>query len=342
MKRRTQTLAIGSVLGAPVLLVLGITLAAAASGALTVSSSPQATNCSGPPVTAGKTVAGQQLTQGQISNAQVIYSVGTSMHLPQRAAVVAIATAMQESRLEDLSYGDRDSIGLFQQRPSQGWGTVAQIMQPAYAARAFYSHLEQVAGWQSLPVTVAAQLVQASAFPDAYAQWQGLATSLVSTFSGEATYCLTGKDSSVPSSGSTSLPKGYRIPPGTPAPASKAIRYAIKQLGKPYIWGGTGPRGFDCSGLVMMAYRAGGISLPRTTYAQVGAGTPVYSVGQLRAGDLIFTAGADGTPSDPGHVGLYLGSGLVLEAPQTGESVKVDSLAGYWSKSAVAMRRIAV
>lgn len=339
MSRRTRSVAAAGALGAPVMLVLGIALAAAGTGTLD-SSSAQPTSCSGPPVTAGKVVDGQDLTQGQIANAQVIYSVGTSMRLPQRAKIIAIATAMQESRLENISYGTSDSVGLFQQRPSQGWGTVAEIMQPTYSARTFYTHLEQVPNWQSLPVTVAAQLVQASAYPDAYAQWQGLATSLANTFSGTATYCLSGNDISVPKSGSTSLPKGYKIPAGTPAPAAKAIQYAIRQLGKPYVFGATGPAAFDCSGLVMMAYRAGGISLPRTTYAQVGAGTPVYSINQLQAGDLIFTAGSDGTPDNPGHVGLYIGSGLVLEAPQTGESVKIDPVHGYWTNNAVAMRRI--
>jgi cell wall-associated NlpC family hydrolase len=78
-----------------------------------------------------------------------------------------------------------------------------------------------------------------------------------------------------------------------------AIRYALLQLGKPYLWGGTGPAGYDCSGLVMKAYQAAGISLPRTTFQQVNAGTPVYSTSQLEPGDLIFTPGSDGTPRQP-------------------------------------------
>ena len=86
----------------------------------------------------------------------------------------------------------------------------------------------------------------------------------------------------------------------------------MAQLGKPYIWGGIGPVGYDCSGLVMMAYRAAGINLPRTTFQQVLAGTPVYSLSQLEPGDLLFTAGSDGTATDPGHAGMYIGSGLVI------------------------------
>ena len=91
----------------------------------------------------------------------------------------------------------------------------------------------------------------------------------------------------------------------------------------------------------MMAYRAAGISLPRTTFQQVLADTPVYGIGQLAAGDLLFTAGADGTPTNPGHVGMYIGSGIVIEAPQTGEPVMLTPLAPYWNSNTVAIRRIA-
>jgi cell wall-associated NlpC family hydrolase len=93
-----------------------------------------------------------------------------------------------------------------------------------------------------------------------------------------------------------------------------AILYTVTQLGKPYVWGGTGPVGYDCSGLIMMAYRAARVSLPRTTFQQVHAGTAVYSFSDLMPGDLLFTPGSDGTAEDPGHVGMYIGSGLVIQA----------------------------
>jgi cell wall-associated NlpC family hydrolase len=93
-----------------------------------------------------------------------------------------------------------------------------------------------------------------------------------------------------------------------------AILYTVTQLGKPYVWGGTGPVGYDCSGLIMMAYRAARVSLPRTTFQQVYAGTAVYSFSDLMPGDLLFTPGSDGTAEDPGHVGMYIGSGLVIQA----------------------------
>jgi len=92
-----------------------------------------------------------------------------------------------------------------------------------------------------------------------------------------------------------------------------------------------------------MAYRAAGISLPRTTFQQVLVGTPVYSLSQLQPGDgdLLFSAGSDGTPTDPGHVGMYIGSGLVIEAPQTGEPVMITPLVGYWQQNTIAIRSLA-
>jgi cell wall-associated NlpC family hydrolase len=90
----------------------------------------------------------------------------------------------------------------------------------------------------------------------------------------------------------------------------------------------------------MMAYRAAGISIPRTTFQQVLVGAPVYGIRQLAPGDLLFSAGSDGTASNPGHVGMYIGAGLVIEAPETGEPVMITPLAGYWQQNTVAIRRI--
>ena len=103
--------------------------------------------------------------------------------------VIAEATAMQESRLINLPYGTSDSLGLFQQRPSQGWGTPAEIMNPTYAATKFYEALVKVPDWQTIPLTQAAQAVQESGYPDAYAQWQTDAEYLVSTVSGALDGC---------------------------------------------------------------------------------------------------------------------------------------------------------
>jgi hypothetical protein len=121
----------------------------------------------------------------QAQNASIIAAVSIQMGLPDHAVTVALATSLQESQLQNLSYGDRDSLGLFQQRPSQGWGTPAQIENPVYAATAFYDHLVRVQGWETMPVTEAAQLVQLSASPDAYAQWTSEAQTLAIAFTGE-------------------------------------------------------------------------------------------------------------------------------------------------------------
>jgi hypothetical protein len=109
------------------------------------------------------------LSTVQAENASIIAAVAERRRLPARAISIAIATAIQESKLQNLSAGDRDSIGLFQQRPSQGWGTPAQIRDPFYAAGAFYDALVQVDGYQTMSITDAAQAVQHSAFPIAYA-----------------------------------------------------------------------------------------------------------------------------------------------------------------------------
>jgi cell wall-associated NlpC family hydrolase len=90
----------------------------------------------------------------------------------------------------------------------------------------------------------------------------------------------------------------------------------------------------------MMAYRAAGIDLPRTTFLQVYNGNPVYSTANLEPGDLLFVPGSDGTATAPGHVGMYIGSGLVIQAPQTGERIEITPLIGYWENNIVAMRRI--
>ncbi len=118
----------------------------------------------------------------QRQNVAKIVKAGRAMGLPPRAWVVAVATSLQESKLHNLGHllhNDHDSVGLFQQRPSSGWGTPAQLTDPKYAARAFYHALTSVQGYDRLPLTVAAQKVQVSAFPLAYAKWEKMAADLV-------------------------------------------------------------------------------------------------------------------------------------------------------------------
>jgi hypothetical protein len=125
------------------------------------------------------------LDADQAANAATIAAVGKRLGLPDHAVTIALATALQESKLYNLPYGDHDSLGLFQQRPSQGWGTKEQILTPRYASAAFYTHLAKVSGWESLDVSVAAQAVQRSAAGDAYAQWEGEARVLAQALTGE-------------------------------------------------------------------------------------------------------------------------------------------------------------
>jgi hypothetical protein len=123
------------------------------------------------------TYGGVALDADQAKNATTIFNVGSGRNLPPRAMAIAIGTAMQESKLHNLNYGDRDSVGLFQQRTSQGWGSVEQIMDPQYSAGKFYDALIKVPGWQTLPFTQACQKVQRSGFPNAYAKWESMANS---------------------------------------------------------------------------------------------------------------------------------------------------------------------
>src|SRR3954464_15615317 len=127
----------------------------------------------------------------QAANATTITTVAKRLGLPDHAVTIALATALQESKLHNLRYGDRDSLGLFQQRPSQGWGTPAQLMDPAYAAAAFFRELDRVSDWQTRSVTDAAQAVQRSNAPQAYAQWEPLARTLAVAATGERPAALT-------------------------------------------------------------------------------------------------------------------------------------------------------
>jgi hypothetical protein len=111
--------------------------------------------------------AAVDLSTEQAENASTISAVAVRRGLPARAASIALATAFQESKLRNLDHGDRDSVGLFQQRPSQGWGTAAQIQDPYYSANKFYDELEKVHGYQQMRITEAAQKVQRSGFPEA-------------------------------------------------------------------------------------------------------------------------------------------------------------------------------
>jgi cell wall-associated NlpC family hydrolase len=113
--------------------------------------------------------------------------------------------------------------------------------------------------------------------------------------------------------------------PEPDAAAATAISFALAQLGKRYQWGATGPNAYDCSGLVYAAYEAAAIHIARTTFQWYLDG-PQVPLNQIRPGDLLFSAGLDGTPTNPGHVVMYLGDGQIIQAPQAGQDVQIDPL----------------
>ncbi|MEU3792961.1 C40 family peptidase [Streptomyces fructofermentans] len=315
-------------------------------------------------------VPGLDDSDEQVPNAKTIQATGVAMNIPARGQIVALATALQESGLRSLTYGDRDSLGLFQQRPSQGWGTANEILDPVHASTKFYETLEKVSGWQSLSVTQAAQAVQKSGFPEAYAKWEPLATALQQAI--EPLVSKAGGTSPSPSpsgSGSTgspppstaggctsggdgtdfgtippgAVPAGYKIPADATPKVQTAIRWALGQLDTPYQWGGSctdshGPDPMgrcDCSSLMQQSYKASGVTLTRTTYKQVKEGKRV-SVNALQPGDLLFTGG---TAEVPEHVGMFIGQGLIVNAPHTGDVVRLATLAS-WKPQILAARRV--
>lgn len=291
------------------------------------------------------TVAGLPDPKEQVPNAKIIVATGIQLGIPARGQTVALATALQESGLRNLTGGDRDSIGLFQQRPSQGWGTREQLMDPVYASKKFYNALKSVKGWESMPVTVAAQRVQKSAYPDAYTDDEPLAIALQQAIAptlGSTVTSPTGTVANPYTSGCTQsdgsqygpiqagkLPDGYQIPANAKPAARAAIQWALQQLGTPYQWGGncTNPHGpdpsgrCDCSALMQRAYGVAGIQITRTTYTQIHDGRAVpANASALQPGDLIFTRGS---ASRPEHVAMAIGDGLLVQAPRPGRVVEV-------------------
>ena len=213
----------------------------------------------------------------QASNATTITAVGKRLGFPDHAVTIALATALQESQLHNLSYGDRDSLGLFQQRPSQGWGSAKQIMKPEYAASAFFKALGRIHGWQTMSITAAAQAVQHSDAPDAYASWEPLARALAITTTGESPAGLACEFS----------PTRSNSPPPSPIPA------LTQQLGRSQLAApGSSKRGWIIvSWLVGHAeqYRitkvefAGRAWTPAGTWRATRAGGPGIQITQAAA-----------------------------------------------------------
>jgi peptidoglycan DL-endopeptidase CwlO len=287
------------------------------------------------------------LTGAQAQAARAVVATATPLG-GERAALIAVMVALTESGLNNVDHGNQDSVGLFQQR--SGWGSVAQRMDPVWATTAFLTSpgqglLVKVPGWASLTPWVAAQQAQVSAWdghtaqadglppardaltgqivpPDGYgvganyeAQY-GKAQAIVATVSGDAAKLNCGGMPNLPvDAGKHGLPSGYDLATTGASPAeATAIRFALAQLDKPYVFGAAGPSAFDCSGLTMAAWARAGVTLPHWTGGQVNSGTPVASPASMSPGDLILVPGSDGTLAAPGHVGMYIGHGLVVDA----------------------------
>lgn len=184
------------------------------------------------------------LEQGQ--NASLISAIAVQRGLPARAVTIALATAYQESKISNLSYGDRDSVGIFQQRPSQGWGTVEQLQDPFYATNAFYDALVQIPGYLDLPVTEAAQAVQRSAYPDAYADHEADARVLASALTGwsAAAFTCTVDDDPSTTPSADDLDENGLDPSGL-TPRAATVRTELTAAYGELDLGGFAPGGVD-------------------------------------------------------------------------------------------------
>lgn len=256
------------------------------------------------------------LDADQSSNAAVIVQVAKERKVPEYGWVIALATALQESGLRNINYGDRDSLGLFQQRPSQGWGTAQQVTNPRYAATAFFGGADvppgnpgllDIPGWTQMAVTEAAQAVQRSGFPDAYAKWEPTARTAVAALGGTGLSCA-------------------ETPPASTL-AAKMVDVALDQVGWPYVWGGESPAegGFDCSGLIFYSWQQVGVTLPARVARDMHDIAVPIDADRATTGDMIFTNFGDrGLPvGDPGHIMLVVQPGILVEALTTGTDVRV-------------------
>jgi peptidoglycan DL-endopeptidase CwlO len=321
-----------------------------------------------PACTTAGPIPGLDRTQAQ--NARVIASVADA-RLGDPAPVIAVMTALTESGLRVLANPndpagtrypnqgvgyDHDSLGLFQQRPS--WGGAAARMDPVASTNLFLDALQNVADWRSRPPWQVAQAVQRSAFDGTpssanggssmyggnYLAHQTLALSIVATIEADAGQLDCGA-ADIPrletsgTDGRQGLPESYRIPTATSPQARIAVTFALAQLGKPYLWGGTGPERYDCSGLTQAAWRAAGYQLGRTTWQQALDGSQA-TIATLRPGDLVLIPGSDGSLAAPSHMGLYLGNELVIHAPKSGDVVRVTDLAAFVSAGLSGIRHI--
>ena len=366
---------IAVVVAVPLLLFTVVAVAVFGTGIETEASDQQG-DCLVSVNRAGVTVAG--LDEVQLGHAATIVEVGQSRGVPVQAVRAALAVAAQESKFRNyandgsgqlrpdqravsrsLGYPhdavgrDHGSVNVFQQQ-YPWWGSLEELMDPVVAAGKFYDALAEVPGWEAMPLTVAAQRVQRSAFPNAYAKWEPLADEILVAFAQPVTPATAATRPGAADASEASVAPSVAPVQGLEAatqrcqdravPASfsplagadageVAVNVAASWIGAPYSWGGgtvSGPSegvaqgagtvGFDCSGLVLHAwYQAGGIRLPHSSAAIAALGTPV-PVSQAQAGDVLSFATAGGDRVS--HDGIYDGRGGMIHAPRTGKTVE--------------------
>ncbi len=274
-----------------------------------------------------KGVTVRDLNKEQTANAATIIKVGQEMSIPPRGWIVAIATAMQESTLRNINYGDRDSLGLFQQRPSMGWGSPKQLTDPEYASKKFYQSLKKVSGWKDMPVTVAAQTVQRSAFPDAYAKWEPIANDAVNTLTDGAARSAASKGKSgkcadvgdITAGGWTAplkapVTSGFRtpsrpthngvdlgVPKGTNVRAASSgvvvvVKCQASMGGSPYSCDQDGSPSVSGCGWYLDIQHAEGII---TRYCHLKEKPKVSQGEKVKAGQVIGLSGNSGSSSGP-------------------------------------------
>jgi hypothetical protein len=258
--------------------------------------------------------------------------VRTTAHGAEQAAPTALMAAYAGPLLVDQGQEPRsdESRGVFRQRATPAGGASAE--DGSWGATATFTTRAGVgagAGWQAVARWATVHVAPRFGLVDvltygAKRRLSGQALSAVLTDQ-EAYACGQGVPGGLagPPSG-YGLPPGYAVPAGTPPEHAAAVAFALAQLGKPYVWGAAGPQAFDCSGLTMAAWDSAGVVLDHYTVDQLGEGEQV-SPALAVAGDLVLTPGSDPPgPGLPGHVGIYLGYGLVLSAldPEVGVVVQ--------------------
>jgi hypothetical protein len=281
--------------------------------------------------------------QQAVNAGEIVSAAFATSGEDQQVARMALMVAWTESSLQNLGPRPNNdgSLGLFQQR---GWGTPEQEMDPAVSTGLFVHHLLAIKGWTQLPPWVAAQDVQRSRFADGSnyrANWplSGRILDGVLANGNQLDSCGQGMPGGVTGPPSAhGLPAGYAIPAGTGPAHAQVVAWALSQLGQAYVWGAAGPAAFDCSGLTMAAWNAVGVHLAHYTVDQQNEGVPVGAQA-LMPGDLVLTPGSDSPgPGEAGHVGLYLGDGLVESAVDPQMGVVVQSWQTFISGGLIALR----